>query len=261
MRIKSRQILVGGAILVLLVAIYAIAMEAYLRASKTEGIIEGDVKKLVIASSNATITIEESDADEIGYFLARSRNLEIERNSSTVFLDLKSGILSIRIPRGMEIEAVEIDDENGTLDIFDLAAGSLEARCGGSISMHFSKIGDVAVSCAGLDISEGIFGTLAIEASGKVDITDVDAENLIMEFDDEDATIIGGRIGKVTAESGSGSLDIDTANGIGYAETEGGAVTIYKDGTDFEDRIYKDEENPEGTVVALHSDTGSIKLW
>lgn len=261
MRIKSGQILVGGAVLVLLVAIYAIAMEAYLRTSKTEGTFEGDVKKLVIASSNATITIEESDTDEIGYFLARSRNPEITRNSSTVFLDFKSGILSIRVPRGMEIEAVEIDDENGTLDIFDLAVGSLEVRCGGNISMHFSKIGDAAVSCAAIDISESIFGTLAIESSGRVDITDVDAENIILEFDDEDATILGGRIGKVNAESGSGSLDIDTANGIGYAETAGAAVTIYRNGTDFENRIYRDEENPDGTIVAMHSDTGSIKLW
>ena len=249
--------IMGAMILLGALLLWTLGFEIYSRNAKVSGVINDEVELVTLTLDNTVAYIDTTENESCTYSLTRSGNFEWKMYGKELRITARGGVLDLKIPR--ELETLDITNTGAETNVFMLDADEVRIVTDSHLNLSNVDADRSKLDVASLNMTSSEIDRLFITATGKVDITETDSDDISLFFKDLDASILGGKIGYVDAASSEGCLEIESENGISSISVTGGASTIFIEGEDTSSKSYLDDANPEGTQIKFTSPKGSVK--
>ncbi len=257
-RLSNRNLAIGCAAFFLLVVVVSAALDLYLGLSNAGGSADVEGKDLHVTIGKGELHINGEETDQLSYILKKSSKISLEEQEKSLSLAAASGILTLTLPR-RGISSVTIDAGNASVMLYDIGTEDLIVKSSASVDADRIDAGNIAIHSAGnLILTNSIAEKAELKTQGSLTTSESSFSSLRIEVGDDDASILGGNILSLEAESGSADIYFYPGNGVSEAAASSeGLAAINFDGNT--DTTLKDfSRNLEGGAVASFSSNQGV---
>ncbi len=260
-RLSNKKLAIGCAVFFLLVLIVSAALDIYLRLSSAEGSLDFAGKDLEVNIGKGELHINgDENAEKLSYALTKSSKISLQEQEESLTLAVASGVLTLTLPC-VEIPTVTIDAGNAAVMLYDIDAEELIIKS--SASVDADKIGAEEISIisdGSLILTNSTAEKAFLKTSGSLTASESSFSFLKIEALDTDASILGGEISALEAESKNANVYFYPENGVREASAIGNLAAINFDGNEDVMLQSLSTDKKGGASVTFKSEQGVLEI-
>ena len=260
-RLSNKKLAIGCAAFFLIVLIVSAVLDIYLRLSNAEGSLDIAEKELHVNIAQGELHINgDENAEKLSYALTKSSKISLQEQEESLTLAVASGVLTLTLPCA-ELPSVAIDAKNASVMLYGIDAEELIIKSSASVDADNINAEEISILSDGsLILTNSTAEKAFLKTSGSLTTSESSFHFLKIEASDTDASILGGEISALEAESKNANVYFYPGNGVREASATGNLAAINFDGN--EDPMLQNylAGNESGAVVTFKSEQGVLEI-